>query len=60
MDYLSIFWDDIDDPDGNVEHIAEHGLDIEDVEYVLSQPLREGYSRSTSLPAAWGYLPDGR
>lgn len=29
MNFFRILWDD---PDGNVQHIAEHGFDIEDVD----------------------------
>ena len=50
----------MDDPDGNVEHIAKHGLDIEDVEHILSAPLSERHSHSSGLPVVWGYTPDGR
>jgi hypothetical protein len=52
VDYFSIIWDDENDPDGNVEHIGEHGLTVEDVEYVLADPSSEGASRSSGLPAA--------
>jgi len=38
MFYSSILWDADDDPDGNIQHIAEHGLDIADVEWVLGAP----------------------
>ncbi len=48
------------DPDGNVEHIAEHGLTMDDVEHVLANPSSEGVSRSSGLPVAWGYTPDDR
>jgi uncharacterized DUF497 family protein len=58
--FWSFFWDDENDPDGNVEHIAEHDLTIEDVEHVLKNPTAEGTSKSTGLPAAWGLTPDGR
>jgi hypothetical protein len=47
MDYLRILWDDPDDPSGNVQHILEHGLSIEDVEEVLENPASEGTSSST-------------
>ena len=57
---LRILWDDLDDPDGNVEHLADHDITIEDVEHVLTNPEDEGTSRSTGLPVAWGYVPDGR
>jgi uncharacterized DUF497 family protein len=59
MRYTSILWDADDDPDGNVQHIADHGLDVEDVEWVLGEPQSEGTSKSSGLPAAWGYTPDG-
>ena len=35
MKFFRIIWDDPDDPNGNVQHIIEHGLAIEDVEDVL-------------------------
>lgn len=57
---LRLLWDDPDDPNGNVEHLAEHDLTIDDVERVLADPASEGTSRSTGLPVAWGYVPDGR
>jgi uncharacterized DUF497 family protein len=58
--YLRILWDEEDDPDGNVQHIAEHDLSIEDVEHVLDNPSSEGTSRSTKLPVVWGRTPDDR
>jgi len=42
MNIFRILWDDPDDPDGNVQHVAEHGLTIEDVEEVLTNPAGEG------------------
>ena len=51
--------DSEDDPDGNVQHIAEHGLEIEDVEWVLGASESEGRSNSSRLPAVWGYTPAG-
>lgn len=33
-----VLWDLPDDPDGNVQHVAEHGVTIEEVEEVLSDP----------------------
>jgi uncharacterized DUF497 family protein len=60
MKYSSIIWDEDDDPGGNVQHIAEHDLTIDDVEGVLTAPVSEGHSNSSGLPAVWGYVPDGR
>lgn len=60
MEFIRVFWDDPNDLDGNVEHIAEHGLTIEDVEEVLGEPASTGLSKSSGLPCLWGYTPDGR
>ena len=59
VNFFSIIWDADDDPEGNVVHISEHGLSVEDVEAVLNDPDSEGTSRSSGLPAVWGYTPDG-
>ncbi len=59
MQFLRIRWDDEADPDGNVQHVAEHGLTIADVEHVLALATREGVSRASGLPAVWGYTPAG-
>ncbi len=60
MEFTRILWDEEEDPDGNVYHIADHDLTIEDVEYVLTHPSSEGVSRSTRLPVVWGYATDDR
>jgi uncharacterized DUF497 family protein len=60
MFYSSIIWDDENDPQGNVQHVAEHDLTVEDVEAVLAAPVSEGLSASTRFPAVWGHVPDGR
>jgi uncharacterized DUF497 family protein len=44
---------------GNTAHVEEHGLTIEDVEYVLANPVSETVSRSSKLPCCFGYTPDG-
>lgn len=55
MAFFQILWDDPEDPNGNVQHIAEHGLDMEDVEEVLCSPTKRGVSGSSGMPVAWGY-----
>ncbi len=60
MSFLRILWDSEDDPEGNVAHIAEHGLSVEDVEAVLAQPDSEGTSRSSGAPVVWGFTPDDK
>jgi uncharacterized DUF497 family protein len=58
MGFFRVLWDDPDDPDGNVRHIEEHGLDIEDVEDVLANPTSEGTSDSSGLPVVWGFTSE--
>ena len=55
MSFFRIIWDDPNDPDGNVQHVLEHGLEIEDVEEVLANPTSEGVSVSSGRPCVWGY-----
>ncbi len=59
MRFFQVVWDDDDEPEGNVRHIAEHGLTIEDVEYVLQNPTAEGTSDSSRWPCCFGYTPGG-
>jgi uncharacterized DUF497 family protein len=58
MYFLRIIWDDPDDINGNVQHIQEHGLEIDDVEDVLKNPDSEGKSKSSGRPVVWGYTSD--
>jgi uncharacterized DUF497 family protein len=59
MHFLQVIWDDEDEPDGNVQHIAEHGLTVEDVEHVLRNPTEEGTSQTSDRPCRFGYTPAG-
>jgi len=43
-----------------VGHLAEHGISQDDFEFVVCNPTSKGDSRSSGLPARWGYAPDGR
>jgi hypothetical protein len=56
--YLEIIWDLDDDPDGNVQHIAEHGFTKEDVRWVLEHPTRRDTSNSSGRPVVFGYTED--
>jgi uncharacterized DUF497 family protein len=55
--FQRIIWND--EPGGNIEHIEEHGLTIEDVEHVLANPESEDISRTSGSPCAFGYALDG-
>jgi len=47
-------------PGGNVEHIEEHDLTTDDVDYVLEHFESSGVSRSRGRPCFFGYTPDNR
>ncbi len=58
---ITIIWDLADDPDGNVQHIAEHGIKIEEAEEVLRNPRsRTGRSRTTGRPQVFGWTSTGK
>lgn len=59
MPWLDVIWN-YDDPDGNVAHIAEHGLTPDDVNAALMDPVEEEVSRTSGLPLVRGFTPDGR
>jgi uncharacterized DUF497 family protein len=61
MDDVHVIWDLDDDPDGNVRHILEHDLTIEEVEDVLLDPLSvTTASRSSGEPITFGHTATGR
>lgn len=59
--YATIIWDLDDDADGNVQHLREHDVTIEEAEEVLldSQSSRD-VSRSSGLPTVFGHTSTGR
>lgn len=59
MARFDTIWDLPDDPTGNVQHIAEHGLTPIDVEHVLNNPERHQTSRSSGRPIVFGHTPSG-
>jgi uncharacterized DUF497 family protein len=56
----SIIWDLDDDPDGNVQHCAEHGITKEEVEEVLQHASDADVSRSSGRPVLFGDTSTGR
>jgi hypothetical protein len=59
MPVVDALWDLPDDPEGNVQHIAEHGLTPIDVEFVLNHPQRHDTSRSSGRRMVFGFTPSG-
>jgi hypothetical protein len=58
MNWTHVIWDDT--PGGNVEHVEQHDLTSEDVNYVLENYESASVSRATGSPCVFGYTPDGR
>jgi uncharacterized DUF497 family protein len=52
-----IIWNE--EPGGNVEHVEEHGLTVDDVEHVLFNYESTDVSHSSGLPCVFGHTPDG-
>ena len=60
MDFV-VIWDLEDDPEGNVQHIREHDVSIEEAEDVLlDSKSNRSVSRSSGLPTAFGRSSTGR
>jgi len=55
-----ILWDLDDDREGNVRHIAEHGITIEEVEDVLYTAEEVVASHSSGRPITFGETSTGR
>lgn len=55
-----ILWDLDDDPDGNVQHCAEHGVSKDEVEEVLQNAEDSDISRSSGRPVVFGDTSTGR
>lgn len=58
---VSVWWDIDDEQDGNVAHIAEHGVSKDEVEDVLSEPSNPTrQSNSSGRPATFGWTATGK
>lgn len=55
MPYFEFIW-----TDEIVEHLVEHGVTIDEFEYVVTYPARRGISRSSGRPCCWGETVQGR
>lgn len=58
MGWTHIVWDHT--RGGNIDHIEQHDLTTDDVDYVLNNHDSEGVSRSSGRPCVFGHTPDGR
>jgi uncharacterized DUF497 family protein len=56
-----LFWDLEDDPDGNVQHIAEHGVTVEEAEEVVRANYDAAVASSSSgRPTVFGWTATGK
>jgi uncharacterized DUF497 family protein len=56
-----VVWDDEDDPRGNVQHIADHDLTVDEVEEVLLDPRSDfETSDESGNPMAIGWTSTGK
>jgi len=60
MDVEAILWDLDDDPNGNVLHCTEHGVNKDEVEEVFANPTDADVGRSTGRPVVFGSTKEGR
>ena len=61
MTDVTIIWDWEDDPDGNAQHIAEHGITMGEVEEVLyDRDSEDTTSESSGRPITFGFTSTGR
>jgi len=60
MQIQRIVWDLDEDPDGNVQHIAEHGVTIEEVEDALYAAEEVVASNSSGRPITFGQTTTGK
>ena len=58
MPWQHVLWND--EPGGNVDKVAQHGLTVKDVNHVLKHPEGRDVSRSTGESLIFGDTPDGR
>lgn len=60
MRFDAIIWDLDDDPGGNVQHCAEHGVSQEEIEEVFENASDEDVSASSGRPVVFGDTRAGR
>ena len=58
---VECLWDLADDPEGNVQHISEHGVTIEEVEEVVRNRYQHAVAgRRSGRPTVFGSTSTGK
>ena len=61
MANVECVWDLEEDPEGNVQHIAEHGVTVEEAEEVVRNRYEAAVaSRSSGRPTVFGWTSTGK
>lgn len=60
MRFDAVIWDLEDDPAGNVQHCAEHGISQDEIEEVFENISDEDISASSGRPVVFGDTRAGR
>ena len=55
MRWIHVLWDADDDPQGNIQHVADNFLTKQDVEWVLEHPQRHVTSKSSGRCMVFGH-----
>jgi uncharacterized DUF497 family protein len=58
MEWTEVVW--TEGPDGNIRHMAKHGITPDEVEYVLAHQIESDVSESSGRPIIFGYTTRGR
>ena len=58
MTWIEVIW--TDGTDGNVQHIAQHGITPDEVEHVLANPIESDVSEASGRLIVFGYTAGGR
>lgn len=58
MLHVEVIWSEGED--GNIAHLAQHGVTPNEAAYVLRHPLAYDKSRSSGRPVVFGYTKSGR
>jgi uncharacterized DUF497 family protein len=58
---VEFIWDLDEDPDGNVQHIAEHGITVEEAEEIVGDRYDAAVaSRGSGRPTVFGWTSTGK
>ena len=61
MANVECIWNLAEDPEGNVQHIAEHGITVEEAEEVVRDRYEASVaSRSSGRPTVFGWTSTGK